>query len=94
MLEQVPYITTRKFPVTNDYTVPKGAMLIPVFWNSLHDETCYPEPDSYKPERWLKNEDGSDPLAESKPQNFIVFGSGPHKVRDKIPKPSSVRLHS
>ncbi|ORX39064.1 putative C-22 sterol desaturase [Kockovaella imperatae] len=75
----VPYMTTKKFPITKDYTVPKGTMLIPVFWNSLHDETCYPEPDSFNPDRWLKNEDGSEPLAESKPQNFIVFGSGPHK---------------
>ena len=76
----VPYVTTRAMPITSDYTVPKGAMLIPVFWNSLHDETLYPEPDSFKPERWLPNEDGSEPLAESKPQNYLVWGSGPHKV--------------
>jgi C-22 sterol desaturase len=55
-------------------------MVIPAFWNSLHDPACYPEPDSFKPERWLPTEDGQESLAESKPQNFIVFGSGPHKV--------------
>ncbi|WVW79241.1 hypothetical protein I302_101207 [Kwoniella bestiolae CBS 10118] len=75
----VPYETTKAFPVSPDYTVPKGSMIIPAFWNSLHDETCYPEPDVFKPERWLPNEDGSEPLAESKPQNYLVWGSGPHK---------------
>jgi C-22 sterol desaturase len=54
-------------------------MVIPSFWNSLHDPACYPEPDAFKPERWLPTEDGGASLAESKPQNFIVFGSGPHK---------------
>ena len=76
----VPYKTTKAFQITPDYTVPKGSMLIPAFWNSLHDETCYPEPDLFKPERWLPNADGSAPLADSKPQNYIVWGSGPHKV--------------
>ena len=75
----VPYITTKAFPITPDYTVPKNSMLIPATWNSLHDETCYPEPDKFIPERWLENEDGSAPLAESKPQNYLVWGSGPHK---------------
>jgi C-22 sterol desaturase len=55
-------------------------MVIPAFWNSLHDDTVYPEPDSFKPERWLPTAEGAEPLAESKPQNYIVFGSGPHKV--------------
>ena len=56
-------------------------MLIPVLYPSLHDESVYPEPESFKPERWLMNPDGSEPLAESKPQNYMVWGSGPHKVR-------------
>ena len=77
---QVPYITSRSFPITPEYTVPKNSMLIPVFWNSLHDETVYPEPDQFMPERWLPNADGSEPLAETKPQNYLVWGSGPHKV--------------
>jgi C-22 sterol desaturase len=79
LTQQVPYLTKKPFPISEDYTVPKGAMIIPAFWNSLHDETVYPEPDSFKPERWLPNDDGSEPLAESKPQNYLVWGSGPHK---------------
>lgn len=76
----MPYLTTKPFPITPDYTVPKGSMIIPAFWNSLHDPAIYPDPDNFVPERWLPNADGSEPLAESKPQNYIVFGSGPHKV--------------
>lgn len=75
----MPYLTTKAFPIEKNYTVPKGSMIIPAFWNSLHDETVYPEPDSFKPERWLPNDDGSEPLAETKPQNYLVWGSGPHK---------------
>ncbi|WVQ81465.1 hypothetical protein IAT38_003589 [Cryptococcus sp. DSM 104549] len=75
----VPYMTTKAFPVSPEYTVPKNSMIIPAFWNSLHDETCYPNPDQFLPERWLPNADGSEPLADSKPQNYLVWGSGPHK---------------
>jgi len=64
-------------------------MIIPAFWNSLHDETVYPEPDSFKPERWMPNADGSEPLAESKPQNYLVWGSGPHKVSPPSSLPPS-----
>lgn len=80
----MPYLTTKAFPIEKNYTVPKGSMIIPAFWNSLHDETVYPEPDSFKPERWLPNEDGSEPLAETKPQNYLVWGSGPHKVSRRV----------
>lgn len=72
-------MTTKPFPVSPEYTAPKNSMIIPAFWNSLHDETCYPEPDRFLPERWLPQADGSAPIADSKPQNYLVWGSGPHK---------------
>ncbi|ODO01636.1 hypothetical protein I350_06460 [Cryptococcus amylolentus CBS 6273] len=75
----VPYLTTKPFPVSPEYTVPKNSMIIPAFWNSLHDDAVYTNPDAFAPERWLPNSDGSSPLAESKPQNYMVWGSGPHK---------------
>lgn len=50
-------------------------MVIPSFYNSLHDPEVYPEPDNFYPERWL-DEQGS---ASSNPKNYLVFGSGPHK---------------
>nr|GAT43641.1 cytochrome P450 [Mycena chlorophos] len=71
----VPYKSTKAFPISDDYTVPAGSMLIPSFYNSLHDPNVYPEPDEFKPERWL------DPtgLANSSPKNYMVWGSGPHR---------------
>lgn len=72
---QVPYKTTKPFPISNDYTVPANSMVIPSFYNSLHDSAVFPEPDRFLPERWL------DPngLANSNPKNYMVWGSGPHK---------------
>lgn len=71
----VPYKTLQPFPIDSKYTVPKGSMVIPSFWNSLHDPSVYPEPDKLKPERWLE---GKESPAEKNPRNFLVFGSGPH----------------
>lgn len=68
----VPYEAKKAFPVSPEYTVPKGAMVIPTFWHSLHDEVAYPKPDEWTPERWIS---GS---ADQYPQNFLVFGTGPH----------------
>ena len=73
----VPYMTLKDFPLGPDkYVVPKGTMLIPSMWPSLHDEKVYPEPDTFLPERWLEK----DGLAEANPKNFMVWGAGAHKV--------------
>jgi len=71
----VPYMTTKAFPISNDYTVPKGSIVIPSFWNSLHDETVYPDPNTFNPDRFLPggNSENADP------KHWLVFGSGPHK---------------
>ncbi|KAJ3575894.1 hypothetical protein NP233_g788 [Leucocoprinus birnbaumii] len=71
----VPYKCKKSFPISEDYTVPAGSMVIPSFYNSLHDPEVYPEPETFYPERWLE-EKGS---ANSNPKNYLVFGSGPHK---------------
>jgi C-22 sterol desaturase len=55
-------------------------MVIPSFWDSTHDATSYPEPDKFIPERWIPKEDGEQVLADKYPQNYMVWGSGPHKV--------------
>lgn len=72
---QVPYKATKAFPITEDYTVPAGTMVIPSFFNSLHDPAVYPEPEAFRPERWLD----PDSLANANPKNYLVFGSGPHR---------------
>ncbi|CCF36180.1 cytochrome P450 [Colletotrichum higginsianum] len=68
----VPYLATKKFPVTPDYTVPKGSMIIPSCYPALHDPEVYREPEVYDPERWITGD------AESKTKNWLVFGAGPH----------------
>ncbi|KAJ6157348.1 Cytochrome P450 61 [Penicillium chermesinum] len=68
----VPYLATKDFPVTPDYTVPKGSMIIPSCYPALHDPNVYPEPDVFDPERWITGD------AESKTKNWLVFGTGPH----------------
>lgn len=50
-------------------------MIIPSFYNSLHDPEVYPDPKSFLPERWLDPE-GS---ANANPKNYLVFGAGPHR---------------
>ncbi|KAF4623840.1 hypothetical protein D9613_002073 [Agrocybe pediades] len=71
----VPYKATRAFPIADDYTVPANSMVIPSFFNSLHDPEVYPNPEEFVPERWLDPE-GS---ANANPKNYLVFGSGPHR---------------
>ncbi|KAI0771005.1 cytochrome P450 sterol C22-desaturase [Trametes elegans] len=74
-VSMVPYQTLKAFPISPDYTVPAGSMVIPTFYNSLHDPEVYPEPEELKPERWLDPNSG----ANQNPKNYLVFGSGPHK---------------
>ena len=68
----VPYVVKKPFPVTDTYTAPKGAMIIPSCYPALHDPEVYPNPDYYDPERWITGD------AESKSKNWLVFGTGPH----------------
>ena len=50
-------------------------MVIPSIYPSLHDPKVYPDPSNIVPERWLDAESG----ASKNPQNYLVFGAGPHK---------------
>jgi C-22 sterol desaturase len=68
----VPYITTKPFHVTPTYTVPKGAMIIPSCYPTLHDPVAYPNPDAFDPDRWITGD------AESKTKNWLVFEAGAH----------------
>jgi C-22 sterol desaturase len=68
----VPYQTTKPFPVTPSYTVPKGAMIVPSCYPALHDPIAYPNPESFDPDRWITGD------AESKTKNWLVFGTGAH----------------
>ncbi|KAI5475960.1 C-22 sterol desaturase [Pseudohyphozyma bogoriensis] len=73
----VPYLTTKNLPLNENYTVPKGTMLIPSFWNSLHDPEVYPEPEEFIPERWMPG--GANESPEKDAKNWLVFGAGAHR---------------
>ncbi|KAH9051252.1 cytochrome P450 [Lactarius vividus] len=54
------------------YFIPKGAMVIANSWGVLHDPELYPDPEAFKPERFL-DKDGNfcdDPLIP------LAFGAG------------------
>jgi C-22 sterol desaturase len=64
----VPYSAKKAFPISDSYTVPKGSIVIPSFWNSLHDPQVYADPDEFKPERWLPGGQAEN----SNPANYLV----------------------
>ncbi|EGV62706.1 cytochrome P450 [Yamadazyma tenuis ATCC 10573] len=68
----VPYLAKENFPITKDYTVPKGSMIIPSFYPALHDPEVYPDPDEFIPDRWYNATD------EMTKRNWLVFGYGSH----------------
>lgn len=68
----VPYLAKKDFPITPEYTAPKGSMVIPTTYMALHDPEAYPNPDAFEPERWISGD------AEKQVKNWLVFGTGPH----------------
>ncbi|CAH2356071.1 cytochrome P450 61 [[Candida] railenensis] len=68
----VPYVVKQSFPVTETYTAPKGSMIIPTLYPALHDPEVYPDPDTFKPERW------ENATTDMNNRNWLVFGTGPH----------------
>lgn len=69
----VPYKAKKPFPITEDYTVPKGAMIIPTTYMALRDPEIYENPDEFDPERYYTGD-----AEEKGKKNFLVFGTGPH----------------
>ncbi|KAH9956418.1 cytochrome P450, partial [Russula dissimulans] len=67
----VPHATT-KDDVYEGFFIPKGAQVVGNAWAILHDPVMYPEPDSFKPERFL-NPDGS---LRDDPVLTAAFGFG------------------
>ncbi|KAE8450535.1 hypothetical protein EG329_006266 [Mollisiaceae sp. DMI_Dod_QoI] len=75
----VPYLAKKPFPITDTYTVPKGAMIIPTVYPALRDPEVYENPDTYDPDRYVYGD------AEVKgAKNFLVFGTGPHYCLGQI----------
>ena len=63
----------KSYPISDQYTAPKGSMVIPTLYPALHDPEVYDDPEEFKPERWVKG--GKADLAK---KNWLVFGAGTH----------------
>jgi C-22 sterol desaturase len=69
----VPYEVKKSFQITPEYKIPKGSMVVPTLYPSLHDPEAYHDPETFNPNRWLEGGE-----AEAARKNWLVFGSGPH----------------
>ncbi|KAF8891875.1 cytochrome P450, partial [Infundibulicybe gibba] len=56
----IPHYTTQ-CDVYNGYFIPEGTTVLGNVWAILHDETIYPEPFKFNPERFLGDEKPPDP---------------------------------
>jgi cytochrome P450 len=55
--------------------IPKGAFIFGNIWAILRDPTLYPDPDAFKPERWLQSQ-GDDEQEKKRDPRAYVFGFG------------------
>ena len=65
------------------YRIPKGAMVVPVWWAMNQDATLWPEPLEFRPERFLivdrqnhQEENDVKKWTFFKPDHFMPFQSG------------------
>jgi len=61
-----------KDDIYEGYRLPKGSVVIGNAWAMLHDETIYPDPMTFNPDRWMKN----GKLNPDIPEPQCVFGFG------------------
>ncbi|XP_013405673.1 cytochrome P450 2J2 [Lingula anatina] len=57
----------------NGYTIPKNTMVIANLWSVMMNEKYWPEPEEFRPERFLDENGG---LLRNKPDAFIPFSVG------------------
>ncbi|KAK1227700.1 hypothetical protein PQX77_009288 [Marasmius sp. AFHP31] len=60
--------------VYNGYRIPAGSVVVTNIWAMLHDETVYPEPLSFKPERFLAPNGQLDPNVQDPAKAVFGFG--------------------
>ena len=73
MIECIYIITSWKFSfVLSGYTIPKGTTIFGSLYLVLMDPQNFPDPRTFKPERFL-NEDGTKTI---KSEHLVPFGIG------------------
>ncbi|KAF9269239.1 cytochrome P450 [Marasmius fiardii PR-910] len=60
--------------VYNGYRIPKNSIVVTNIWAMLHDETVYPDPFSFKPERFLTSDGQLDPNVPDPARAVFGFG--------------------
>ncbi|KAF8884167.1 cytochrome P450 [Infundibulicybe gibba] len=70
------------------YFIPKGAIVIENAWAILHDPDEFPEPDKFRPERYL-NTDGSLNMQRRDP-SVAAFGFGRRICPGRHPSDNSL----
>ncbi|TFK33689.1 cytochrome P450 [Crucibulum laeve] len=68
----VPHLATED-DTYNGYHIPKNSIVIGNSWAILHDEADYPDPHSFRPERFLKD-DKIDPFVKDPEEAAFGFG--------------------
>uniref|UniRef100_A0A6T8Q4F7 sterol 22-desaturase n=1 Tax=Chlamydomonas leiostraca TaxID=1034604 RepID=A0A6T8Q4F7_9CHLO len=68
----VPQTAQADFPLTDNYTAPKGSMIIPSVWAACHQG--YEAPHTFDPDRFGPERKEDVKFAG----NYLVFGHGPH----------------
>ncbi|XP_058723883.1 cytochrome P450 710A11-like [Vicia villosa] len=69
----VPHIAAEDFPLTESYSIPKGAIVFPSALESSFQG--FTEPDRFDPDRF-SDERQEDQIFK---RNFLAFGAGPHQ---------------
>ncbi|KAF9237437.1 cytochrome P450 [Melanogaster broomeanus] len=64
----IPHVSTEDITF-NGFVIPKGSYIIGNSWSILHDETTYPNPEVFQPERFLGESPQPDP-------HNVCFGFG------------------
>uniref|UniRef100_A0A0D9XWT6 sterol 22-desaturase n=1 Tax=Leersia perrieri TaxID=77586 RepID=A0A0D9XWT6_9ORYZ len=69
----VPHIAGEAFQLTENYTVPKGALVFPSVYESSFQG--FTDAEAFDPERFFSEERREDVVYK---RNFLAFGVGPH----------------
>ncbi|KAF9880651.1 cytochrome p450 oxidoreductase [Colletotrichum karsti] len=64
--------TSSEDDVIEGYFIPKDALILPNIWHFTHDAEVWDEPDEFRPERFLRDDNVEPPLDPHK----IAFGFG------------------